>query len=160
AVGPSVAVTWLTSGFAFRLAANATGAVKTSALAGPASTRAPVAPKLAWPVAPVTTPQLDVPLATHVAFAVSVTPGGNGSMTVTPGARDGPRVAPVAVWVGVPPGVSGALPSVLVTSSVSVASSASLSEPFAVIPLATSVAVAVLISGSVVIPAAKPTGTV
>jgi hypothetical protein len=65
----SLIVTVLTSGFAVRLAANVTGAVKTSALARPASTRAAVVPKLVWPAAPVTTPQLDVPLATHVAFA-------------------------------------------------------------------------------------------
>ena len=59
-----------------------------------------------------------------------------------------------------PPGVYIALPSVLVTASVTFAESVSLSEPLAVMPLATSVAVAVLISGFVVIPAAKATGTV
>ena len=159
-VGASVAATMLTSGFAVKPAANATGTVKTSVLPGPASTRAPVAPKLVCPTVPVTVPQLDVPLATHVAFAVSVTPGGKGSLTVTSNASDGPLLAIVTVYVAVPPGVYTALPSVLVTVSTSVASSVSLSEPLAVIPLARSVAVAVLISGSVVMPAANATGTV
>ena len=86
-------------------AANATGTVNTSVFAPPASTRAAVAPKLVWPVVPVTVPQLDVPLATQVAFAESVTPAGTASATVTLSASDSPVFATVTVYVAVPPGV-------------------------------------------------------
>ena len=79
----SVTVAVLTSGFVLIAAENATGTVNTSAFAPPASTRAAVAPKLVWPVVPVTVPQLDVPPARQVAFADSVTPAGSGSATVT-----------------------------------------------------------------------------
>ena len=47
-------------------------------------------PKLVWPVVPVTVPQFDVPLATHVALALRVTPAGSGSDTVMLFAFDGP----------------------------------------------------------------------
>ena len=45
-------------------------------IGAPALMRAPVVPKLVWPVVPVTVPQLDVPFATQVALADSVMPAG------------------------------------------------------------------------------------
>ncbi len=159
-VATSVALAVLMSGFVVMPAAKPTGAVNTIVLPAPASTRADVAPKLACPVVPVTVPQLDVPFATHVAFAASVTPAGSGSVTVTFCASDSPVLDTVTVYVAVPPGVYVALPSVLATPSVTAAESVSLSLPLAVLPLARSVVFAVLTSGSVVIPAANATGIV
>ncbi len=101
----SVALAVFTRGFVVIPAANATGAVNTSALAAPASMRASVEPKLVWPIVPVTVPQLDVPFATHVAFAASATPAGSGSVTVTLNASVTPVFATVTVYVAVPPGV-------------------------------------------------------
>ena len=155
----SVAVAELMIGSATMLAANATGTVKTSLLAAPAPIDALVVPKLVCPVVPVTVPQLAVPLATQVAFALSVTPAGNASVTVTFVALDGPPLVTVIVYVAVPPGVYVALPSVLTTLSDTCAESVSLSEPVAG-GEAGSVAVAVLTSGFVVIAGAKDTGTV
>ena len=77
--------------------ANVTGTVKTSVFAPPASTRAAVAPKLVWPVVPVTVPQLDEPLATQVALAARVTPAGSASVTFTLSASDRPVFATVTV---------------------------------------------------------------
>ena len=94
-VGTSVATAVLTSGFVDIPGANATGTVKTIVFAPPASTRALVAPKLVCPVVPVTVPQLDVPFAMHVALAVSVTPGGSASVTVTSSASVVPVLATV-----------------------------------------------------------------
>ena len=54
---------------------------------------------------PVTVPQVAVPAATQVAFAFSVTPAGNGSVTVTLVAFDGPAFVTTTVYVAVPPGV-------------------------------------------------------
>ena len=156
----SVALAELTSGSVVRPDANATGTVKTSELAPPASMRAAVAPKLVCPVVPVTVPQRDDPLATQLALAPSVTPAGSASVTFTLSASERPVFTTVTVYVAVPPGVYVALPSVLVTASVTFDDSASLSLPFAVAPLAMSVAVAMLTSGSVDIPAAKATGMV
>ena len=93
----SFAVAVLTSGLALRPDANATGAVNTSALPAPTSMRAPVVPKLVCPAVPVTAPQLDVPPATHVALAVSVTPAGSGSAMVTLSASDTPVLVTVTV---------------------------------------------------------------
>ena len=77
-VGTSVAVAVLTSGSVAIPAANATGIVKTMVFAPPATITAAVVPKLVCPVVPVTVPQLDVPLATQSALAVSVRPTGRG----------------------------------------------------------------------------------
>ena len=74
-------------------------------------------PKLVCPVVPVTVPQFDVPVATQVALALSVTPAGNGSDTVTLPAFDGPPLVTTTVYVALPPGVYVGLPSVLVTAS-------------------------------------------
>ena len=156
----SVAVAVLISGFSVIPDANATGAVNTTALPTPALTRAEVAPKLVWPELPVTVPQVDEPLAKQVALADSVTPGGNTSDTVTSSASVRPVFVTVTVYVAAPPGVYVALPSVLMTPSVTAGESVSLSLPLAVLPLTRSVAVAVLTSGSVDIPGAKVTGTV
>ena len=101
----SVAVAVLTSGFVVSEDANATGTVKVSALPAPAATVAPVVPKLACPVVPVTVPQFDVPLATQTALAPRVTPAGSGSVTVTLAAFDGPALVTTTVYVAVPPGV-------------------------------------------------------
>ena len=93
----SVAVAVLSSGSVVIAAANATGAVNTSELPAPAAICAPVAPKLVWPARPVTVPQLALPFATQVAFAVSVTPAGNASLTVTLVASDRPPCVTVTV---------------------------------------------------------------
>src|SRR5438105_6826570 len=79
----SVAVAVLTSGSAARSGANDTGADSTSAFAAPGATRAPVAPKLVWPLAPPTMPHVDVPFAVQLAAPDSTTPAGSGSLTVT-----------------------------------------------------------------------------
>ncbi len=96
-VATSVALAVLTSGLANMPDANATGIVKTIVFAPPASTRALVVPKLVCPVVPVTVPQLDVPFAAHVAFAASVRPGGNASLTVTSSASEMPVFSMVTV---------------------------------------------------------------
>src|SRR5512132_1953567 len=114
------------SGVVVSPAANATGTVNTIALAGPALMRAFVVPKLVCPVVPVTAPQFDVPLATQIAFAFSVTPAGSGSVTITLTASDKPVLVTVTVYVAVPPGVYVALPSVLTTPSVTAGESVSL----------------------------------
>ena len=88
-------------------------------------------PKLVCPVVPVTVPQLAEPAATQVAFAVRVTPAGNGSESVTLPAFDGPAFVTTTVYVALPPGVYVALPSVLVTASAATAASVSLSDPVA-----------------------------
>ncbi len=93
----SVAVAVLTSGFVDMPDANATGAVNTSALPAPTLMRAAVAPKLVCPVVPVIVPQLDVPFARQTAFALRVTPAGNGSATVTFCASDTPVFCTVTV---------------------------------------------------------------
>ena len=149
----------LTSGFVAHAAANDTGTVNVSVLPAPAAIVAPVVPKLVCPVVPVTVPQFAVPLATQVAFALSVTPAGNGSESVTLFAFDGPALVTTTVYVAVPPGVYVALPSVLVTASAATAARASLSEPVAGAD-AGSVAVAVFTSGFVRRPAANETGAV
>jgi hypothetical protein len=46
-------------------------------------------------VVPVTVPQVDAPVATQVAFAVSVTPAGSTSVSVTFVALDGPALVTV-----------------------------------------------------------------
>ena len=78
-------------------AENATGAENTSVFPAPAAICAPVAPKLVCPVSPVTVPQLALPIALHVALAVSVTPAGNVSLTVTLVASDNPPCVTVTV---------------------------------------------------------------
>jgi hypothetical protein len=78
----------LIMGFAVIAGDNATGTVNTSEFPAPALIRAPVVPKLAWPVVPVTVPQLDVPFAAQVALAESVMPAGNGSEIVTSNASE------------------------------------------------------------------------
>ena len=156
----SVAVAVLTSGFVTMPEANATGAVKMSVFAGPASRRAAVAPKLTCPVVPVMLPQLEEPVAKQTALPLSVTPTGNGSAMVRLSASDTPVFVTVTVYIAVPPGMYVALPSVLSTASITFAASASLSEPLAVLPLGRSVAVAVFTRGFVVMPAANPTGMV
>jgi hypothetical protein len=93
----SVAVAVLTSGFVSIPAANDTGAVKVRLFPPPAVIEAPVVPKLVCPVVPVTVPQLAVPAATHVALAVKVTPAGNGSVSVTLVAFDGPEFVTITV---------------------------------------------------------------
>ena len=70
--------------------ANFTGTLNVSELPAPAAIVAPVVPKLACPVVPVTVPQVAVPVGKHVAFALRVTPAGSGSLTVTLPAFDGP----------------------------------------------------------------------
>ena len=74
-------------------------------LPAPAAIVAPVVPKLVCPVVPVTTPHVAAPLDTHVAFALSVTPAGKGSETVTLLALDGPALVTTTVYVAAPPGV-------------------------------------------------------
>ena len=93
----SVAIAALISGLVDMPGAKATGTVNVSALPAPAPTVAPVVPKLFWPVVPVTVPHVAVPTATHVAFALRVTPAGNGSVTVTLLALDGPALLTVTV---------------------------------------------------------------
>ena len=93
----SVAVAVFSSGSVTMPGANATGAVKVSALAAPTATVAPVVPKLVCPVVPVTVPQFDAPLATHVALALNVTPAGNGSASVTLDAFVGPALVTTIV---------------------------------------------------------------
>lgn len=104
-VGPSVALAVLTSGSVASPAAKATGTVNVSTLAAPATMTAPVAPKPVWPAVPVTVPQFDAPLAAQVALAVSVTPAGSASATVTLLAVDTPLLPTVIVYVALPPGV-------------------------------------------------------
>ena len=98
-----------------------------SELPAPAPTVAPVVPKLVWPVVPVTVPQFATPLATQVAFALSVTPAGSGSDTVALIAFEGPALVTTTVYVAVPPGVYVALPSVLLTASAETGVSVSVS---------------------------------
>ncbi len=86
----STAVAVFTSGSSARFAANATGTVNTSELTVPAPMPAPVAPKPDWPAAPVTVPQVAMPLAAHVTVPASVTPTGSASFTVTSSASDAP----------------------------------------------------------------------
>ena len=76
-------------------AAKATGTVKTSELPLPAPIRAPVVLKLVCPIAPTTVPQAALPLATHETLAVSVSPAGSTSLTLTSSAS----LAPVSVAV-------------------------------------------------------------
>src|SRR4029453_14770926 len=104
-LGTSVAVAVLTSGLVDIPAAKATGTVKTIVLAPPGTTTAPVVPKLVCPVVPVTVPQLDAPFATQIAFAVSVSPAGSASVTVTPDASVVPVFSTVTVYGAVPPAV-------------------------------------------------------
>ena len=101
----SVAVTVLTSGFVSMPDANDTGALNVRLLPAPAAIVAPVVPKLVCPVEPVTTPHVAAPLDTHVALALSVTPAGKGSETVTLLALDGPALVTTTVYVAAPPGV-------------------------------------------------------
>lgn len=85
----------LTSGSSASVAAKATGAVNTSELPAPAPMPAPVAPNAAWPLVPVTVPQVAMPFATHATLPVSVTPAGSGSLTVTFSASDVPVLVTV-----------------------------------------------------------------
>ena len=89
-VGTSVATAVFSNGSVVMPGAKATGTMNTIVLAPPAFTRAPVVPKLVCPVVPVSAPQLDVPFATQVAAAVSVSPAGSASVTVTANASVGP----------------------------------------------------------------------
>ena len=57
--------------------------------------RAPVAPNDVCPAAPVTVPQLAVPVAAHVTAALSVTPVGSASLTAMSVASDGPAFVTV-----------------------------------------------------------------
>ena len=93
----SVAVAELTIVAATMPGAKATGTVKTSLLTPPAPMVAPVVPRLVWPVVPVTVPQVDAPLGTQTAFALSVTPAGSASVSVTFVALDGPPFVTVIV---------------------------------------------------------------
>ncbi len=86
-----------TSGSVVIPGSNATGTVKTSELPGSAPTLAPVVPKLVSPMPPVTVPQLALPFPTQDTAAVSVTPAGSASVTVTSAAS----LAPVSVTVTV-----------------------------------------------------------
>src|SRR5689334_4272964 len=101
----SFAVAELTSGSSARSGANATGAVNTSVLPPPATIVAPLAPKLVSPPAPVTVPQLELPLAAQRTSALNVTPVGSASLTETSSASLEPVLATVIVYVAVPPGV-------------------------------------------------------
>src|SRR5579885_2152358 len=109
---------------------------------------------------PPTVPQLAFPVATHVALPFIARPAGNGSLTETFSASEGPALVIVIVYVALPPGVYVPDPSLLVAASADLARRASVSEPLADAPEARSVAVAVLISGSSIMPAANATGTV
>jgi hypothetical protein len=91
-------------------------------------------------------PQLDVPLATQVAFAESATPPGTVSATVTLSASESPVFATVTVYVAVPPGVWSRSPSVLVAASVTFVGERRCRCRRSG-PVGTSVAVAVLTSG-------------
>jgi len=104
-VATSVAVAVFTRGDVVILDAKATGTVNVSALPPPALTRAPDVPKLVPPAAPVTAPHSDVPEATQVALAESVTPAGSGSVTVTLVASVRPPLLTTTTYVAVPPGV-------------------------------------------------------
>lgn len=101
-----VALTALTSGSAVRLEANARGAVSVIELPAPAPIVAPVAPKVVWPVVPVTVPHVATPAGTPVTFAVSVTPDSKKSDTVVFVAFDGPLFVTMIVYVAVPPGIT------------------------------------------------------
>ena len=104
-VARSVAVAVLTSGLAVIPESKATGTVKTNELPMPAPMLAPVVPKLVSPMPPVTVPQLALPFATQDTAAVSVTPAGSASVTVTSSASLAPVSVIVTVYVAVPPGV-------------------------------------------------------
>ena len=155
----SLAVAVLTSGLVTMPAAKATGALNVSELPAPAPSVAPVVPRLVCPVVPVTVPQVAAPAGTQAAFADSVTPAGSGSVNVTLPALDGPALVTTIVYVAVPPGVYVALPSVFVTASAATAARASESEAVASGDVG-SLAVTVLTSGLVTIPAANATGAV
>ena len=154
----SVAVAVLTSGFVDMPEANATGTVNTILLAPPAPMVAPVVPNVDCPVVPVTAPQVAAPVGTHVAFALRVTPPGNGSETVTLLALEGPALVTVTVYVAIPPGVYVRLPSVLATASAATAASVAVGGDRD--GRRGSVAVAVFTSGLVIMPAENDTGAV
>src|SRR6266508_1224452 len=120
---------------------------------------APAALNDVWPDAPVTLPQFAAPIAAQPTGAVSVTPGGRVSVTVTSAASLGPALVTVTVYVAMPPGVYVALPSVFATVSATCTSRVSLSDAVRVGD-AGSLAVAVLTSGSVIIADVNATGTV
>src|SRR5713101_4389427 len=69
ALAGSVTVTVLSRGSVVMVGANATGAVNVSELPVPAGIDAPVVPKLACAVVPVTVPQSAAPAATQLASA-------------------------------------------------------------------------------------------
>ena len=92
-----VALTVLANGSAVKSEAKSTAIVNVTALPAPAATLTPVAPKFDPPTTPLSVPQLAVPVATHVGVAASVTPLGNGSLTVTPLALEGPALVNVIV---------------------------------------------------------------
>jgi hypothetical protein len=129
-------------------------------LPAPAPTRAAVAPKLVCPAAPVTVPHAALPVALHVTSPLSVTPDGSASLIVTSSASERPPLVTMIVYVAVPPGTYVVLPSVLTTARLTASERVSLSLPDAVTPVGTSVAVAVLTSGSDARVGAKRTGTV
>jgi hypothetical protein len=95
----------LTSGSVASDAAKATGSINVRVLPAPAATKAPVTEKVDCPAAPLSVPQLALPLATHVAAALSVTSGGSVSLTETSRASVGPPLAITIVYVPLPPGV-------------------------------------------------------
>src|SRR5262245_57277992 len=96
-LGPSDTVAVLTSGSVVRPGANATGATNVSVWPPPPPTRAPVVPNVVPPARPVTVPQAALPAGAHVGAAVSVTPAGSASASVTPVASDSPVLATTIV---------------------------------------------------------------
>src|SRR5215471_1313053 len=160
AVAGSVTVTVFTSGSVTSDDAKATGAVNVSALPAPAASVAAVVPNVVCPVRPVTVPHVAVPVATQVAFAVKVTPGGSGSFSARLSASVGPAFVTVMMYVPVLPGVYVALLSVFVTAIAACAERVSLSDALPLAPDDASLAVTVLISGSSIMVGANVTGAV
>src|SRR5438105_15020096 len=91
----SLAVAEFTRGSSARLDAKATGTLNTSELPAPAAIIAPLALKL--PLAVVTEPQVETPLALQTTLPFTATPAGSVSSTETSSASLDPVVATVMV---------------------------------------------------------------
>ncbi len=94
-VAMSVAVAVFSSGLDVMPGAKATGTVNTSELPGPAPTMPLVMLKLVPPMLPMTGAQVALPFAVQETFAVSVSPGGSRSVTVTSRASLAPELVTV-----------------------------------------------------------------
>ena len=101
----SLAVAEFTRGSSARSDAKATGTLNTNELPAPAAIVAPLALKLACPLAPVTVPHVELPLAVQRTLPLKLTPAGSASSTETSNASLEPVLATVTVYVAAPPGV-------------------------------------------------------